>query len=223
MIVIVDTVLIALLIIGLAITYRKYTNTQNSVDKIQQLETSIESLTSRVDQLDAPVTSYSSTISSLRAQVESQSSQISILNIVNNNLVDEVNIQKIPGIIKSKYTPTSAIEYVLNPFIDKLKVRYSVLSTPIKLSKSTIASVLSKKIQLPDMTVISTSKISGSKYNAELRLRFPVGVDEIPVLASVTNLTGNITIYIDIILNMQVDTNTRDISNVSYKNYVINF
>jgi hypothetical protein len=173
---------------------------------------------STINSLQGQVTSLQNDETSMQNQIASLQNTVNTLNEAIDQQTDQVNRLRIPLVIKQEIgSPSGLISYFLTTYTDELKANVSSVFYPaIDSARDFISGLIGTKFNFMNIDYINATRISGSIYNATVKLTLPIRLGEIPGLSVITSILGDITLYPKVYMTTIIDVANETISNVTY-------
>jgi hypothetical protein len=190
------------------------TATTTMTSTIVENQASLDALAARVSQLSNQVSLMQSAISELNTNLQSQ-------NAVIQSLQNQIYLVQIPYIVKEQVNTSGIAGSMLSPVTNFIKGQIPcpecyALYPVVDAASSAIQGTLQSKIKVDDLRIVSTSPVSQGVYSANIILRLPLRLGQIPGLSAVVAVMGDITLYIYVPATVQVNVLTQTVSSYNF-------
>lgn len=158
-----------------------------------------------------------SDVSNLNAKNDELSKKVVDLTKVIEQQTDQLNRLRLPEVVRKKLGVSDLlVDNAAGPLIQDIKNKAGPLSPAVDAASGLIKTIIRAKLSSPSVQVSTATRIAGSIYSTNLVLSVPVKLSEIPLLSSVQNAIGDVTVNINVNLIAEVDVATETVSNVQF-------
>ena len=186
---------------------------------IDQLTFLVESQIVEIDQLTSLVERQTFEIEQLTFLVDNQAVEIDQLKSLVNQQIDEINRLRIPGIVENQLQISDiVVDQIAGPLIEEIKSRVpGILHPVVDLATNAIKSVIQAKLGDPSVALLSASQIASDLYSINAIVSIPIRISEIPALAVIQNIIGDVTFMVEMSITANVNVSSQTVSGIQYR------